>query len=119
MLVSRFKEQRSLEERVKAGRALRFKYPDRIAVICEPGKNADALPLKNCKFLTPGDLTVGQFVYIVRKRLNSLQAHQALFLTCGGTLPRVSESMREVYDREADPEDQMLYINYSLESTFG
>lgn len=112
-----FKDQRDVKERAKAGRVLRFKYPDRVAVICEPGANA--MPLDNCKFLVPMDLTVGQFVYIVRKRLKEIKPYQALFLTCGKSLPRVSETMQNVYDREMDHDDQMLYIKYSLESTFG
>eukprot|EP00494_Astrolonche_serrata_P022400 UN22657 len=38
------------------------------------------------RFLVPADLTVGQFVYVIRKRIK-LQPEQAIFLFVNTTVP--------------------------------
>lgn len=44
----------------------------------------------DCRYLVPGDLNVGQFVYVVRKRIN-LSAEKAIFIFVKNTLPSTSE----------------------------
>ena len=44
------------------------RYPDRIPVICEKDPRSDIPPVDKRKYLIPMDLTVGQFVYVIRKR---------------------------------------------------
>jgi GABA(A) receptor-associated protein len=39
-----------------------------------------------CRYLVPADLTVGQFVYVVRKRIK-LSAEKAIFIFVKDTLP--------------------------------
>ncbi len=73
--------------------------------------------IDKAKFLVPSDLTVGQFVYVIRKRL-SLASDRALFLFVGNVLPPTSQLMRECYQQHADS-DGFLYVRYSGESTFG
>lgn len=73
--------------------------------------------IDKAKFLVPSDLTVGQFVYVIRKRL-SLPSDRALFLFLGNVLPPTSQLMSEAYAQHAD-EDGFLYVRYSGESTFG
>lgn len=69
------------------------------------------------KFLVPGDLTVSQFVFVVRKRL-ALAPEQSLFIFCSGTLPTTGTLLRELYSTYADP-DGFLYLLYAAENTFG
>ena len=45
-----------------------IRYPDRIPVICEKDPRSDIPPVDKRKYLIPMDLTVGQFVYVIRKR---------------------------------------------------
>lgn len=94
------------------------KYPDRIPVIVMQGRNAKDIPLldKN-KFLTPKNMSVGQFLYVVRRRIN-LPAEKALFLFCGDMLPTTATQMAELYQNHADT-DGFLYMTYTSESTFG
>jgi len=44
------------------------------------------LLLSLCRYLVPADLTVGQFVYVVRKRIK-LGAEKAIFVFINNTLP--------------------------------
>ena len=48
---------------------IRNKYPDRIPVICEKTEKANIDDIDKKKYLVPADLTAGQFVYVIRKRL--------------------------------------------------
>ena len=68
----------------------------------------------------PGDLTIGQFVFVLRRRL-ALGADKALFIFLGtpAQLPPSSQLMREAYAQHADKSDGFLYVTYSGESTFG
>ena len=69
------------------------------------------------KFLVPNDLTVGQFLYVIRKRIQ-LNKEQALFIYINNILPTTSDSISYVYNTYVDP-DGFLYIQYSGENTFG
>ena len=92
----------------------------------------------------PSDLTVGQFIYIIRyfyslskslislfrKRID-LRPEEALFFFVNGAIPATSHTMGEVvyfqssclmyfqvYQQNHD-EDSFLYIMYSDESVYG
>ena len=39
-----------------------------------------------CRYLVPADLTVGQFVYVIRKRIK-LSAEKAIFIFVDNVLP--------------------------------
>jgi len=53
------------------------------------------------KFLCPGDLSVGAFLYVIRKRLK-LDSEHALFLYVkGNTLPPTSALLSQVYSEHA------------------
>ena len=88
------------------------KYPDRVPVYVE----ADTILNKN-KFLVPRTMTVGQFTYVVRKRMD-LQAHEALFMFVNNVLPPVSADFDTLH-REHANEDGLLYVKYGKENTFG
>ena len=69
------------------------------------------------KYLVPADLTVGQFHYVIRKRIK-LAPEKALFLFCSNSIPPNAALMSTVYEEQKD-DDGFLYIQYSGESTFG
>ena len=69
------------------------------------------------KYLIPMDLTVGQFVYVIRKRIK-INPEKAIFTFVNGKLPPTSQLMSNIYDENKD-EDGFLYITYSGENTFG
>ncbi|KAF5472782.1 hypothetical protein F2P56_009471, partial [Juglans regia] len=69
------------------------------------------------RYLVPADLTVGQFVYVVRKRIK-LSAEKAIFVFVKNTLPPTASLMSAIYEENKD-EDGFLYMTYSGENTFG
>ncbi|KAF3677024.1 Autophagy-related protein 8C [Capsicum annuum] len=69
------------------------------------------------RYLVPADLTVGQFVYVIRKRIK-LSAEKAIFIFIDNVLPPTGAIMSAIYDEKKD-EDGFLYVTYSGENTFG
>ena len=95
---------------------MKFRYPDRIPVIVEA--KSDVPVLNKRKYLVPRDLTVGQFLYVLRKRIK-LSPDKALFLFFNEqTLSPTSEDMGSVYESNMDP-DEFLYAMLCSENTFG
>ncbi|KAL1916133.1 uncharacterized protein VTP21DRAFT_6137 [Calcarisporiella thermophila] len=114
---SKFKDEHPFEKRKAEADRIRQKYPDRIPVICEKADRSDIPDIDKKKYLVPADLTVGQFVYVIRKRVQ-LQAEKAIFLFVDDMLPPTAALMSAIYDEHKD-EDGFLYITYSGENTFG
>ena len=106
-----------LQKRIDESLRIRIKYPDRVPVIVERGENANVPDIDKHKFLVPSDLTIGQFIYIIRKRIQ-LSPEQSLFLFVNDTLPPTGELMSMLYKREKET-DGFLYVVYSAESVFG
>lgn len=112
-----FKERYSLEQRRNEAERIRKKYPERIPVIVELAKKSDLPPLDKCKYLVPEDVTVGQFIFIIRKRMK-LSPEKAIFVFVNNTLPPTSFTLSQVYAEHKD-ECGFLFLTYSSESTFG
>ena len=51
--------------------------------------------IHRCKYLIPHDMTMGQLVYVLRKRI-SVPAEQAIFVFVGNTLPPASALVSNV-----------------------
>ena len=113
-----FKNIHDFEKRKSEADKIRAKYPDRIPVICERNLRATDVPdIDKKKYLVPSDLTAGQFLYVVRKRMK-LSPEKAIFIFVNNTLPPSGELMSQIYKSHKD-EDGFLYVVYSGESTFG
>ncbi|KAJ2079042.1 Autophagy- protein 8 [Coemansia sp. RSA 988] len=114
---SKFKDEHPFEKRKAEAERIRLKYSDRIPVICEKVERSDIATIDKKKYLVPADLTVGQFVYVIRKRIK-LNPEKAIFIFVNETLPQTAALMSSVYEQSKD-EDGFLYISYSGENTFG
>lgn len=112
-----FKEEHSLDSRCQESVKIRNKYPDRIPVVVEKAPRSSIQDIDKRKFLVPSDLTVAQFMYIIRKRIQ-LPPEKAMFLFVNKVLPATSATMGSIYEESKD-EDGFLYIAYSGENTFG
>ena len=96
---------------------IRAKYPDRVPVICERADRSDVPDIDKKKYLVPADLTVGQFIYVIRKRIK-LPPEKAIFIFVDNVIPPTASLMSAVYEVQRD-EDGFLYVTYSGENTFG
>merc|ERR1712169_95689 len=103
----------TLEERRREAERIKRKYDNRVPEIDKK------------KYLVPSDLTVAQFQYVIRKRIQ-LDADQAIFICVETmekgrkthTLPPTSDSMLSTYNQYKD-DDGFLYVTYHGDSTFG
>ncbi|XP_064610642.1 gamma-aminobutyric acid receptor-associated protein-like 2 isoform X2 [Liolophura sinensis] len=107
----------SSEQRKAEASKIRTKYPERIPVIVEKVPKSQIQDIDKRKFLVPHDISVAQFMWIIRKRIQ-LPSEKAIFLFVGKVLPQSSASMGQVYEEHKD-DDGFLYIAYSGENTFG
>ncbi len=105
------------EKRKAESARIRDKYPDRVPVIVEKAPKSDIPDIDKNKYLVPSDLTVGQFVYVIRKRMK-LPAEKTIFVFVNRQLPSTAALLSTVYKESADS-DGFLYITYSGENTFG
>jgi len=113
-----FKTKHSFETRVAEAGRIREKFPGRVPVIIERAAKDKLLPpIDKNKFLVPADLTMGQFIFVIRKRI-SLSSEKALFVFCNNSLPTTGSLMRELYGSHGD-HDGFLYMTYCGENTFG
>jgi GABA(A) receptor-associated protein len=98
---------------------LMVKYPDRVPIIVTRNQNSATTPeIDKHKYLVPVDITVGQFLFVIRKRM-LLSSERALFLFIDGDLVNNSEHVGIVYARHKSKKDQCLHVVYSCENTFG
>ena len=107
-----FKETYSFEKRKSEVEKLRIKYPDRIPVIVE-----SSFPIDKKKYLVPTDLSVSQFIYVVRKRIK-LPEEDAIFIFFNNTLPSGDTLMSQI-EKEFVDSDGFVYALVTNEETFG
>lgn len=87
------------------------RYPDKIPVYVEG--------ITQNKFLVPYDITVAQFLYMLREKV-LMTPTESIFVFFGKRKEIMPSNMiiREIYDRLKD-DDDMLYAFYAKENVFG
>ena len=114
--ITQFKKT-PLQTRLDDSERLRKKYKDRCCIIVGKSNGSDIKDIERHKFLVPNHLTVGQFIYIIRSRIECSKT-QALFLFINGKIPPTSRRLIHVYEEQKE-NDGFLYVIYSGENTFG
>lgn len=114
-----FKQKYSFSERYDESLRVLDKYPNRIPVICEcDSKNTTkTFNLKKIKYLVPNSLTIGQFVYVLRKQM-TLKPEESVFIMINNILPPTAALMSQIYNTHKDS-DGFLYGAVLRENTFG
>lgn len=112
-----YKDTNDYDIRKLESTKIRTKYPERIPVIVEKNQDSDIANIDKNKYLVPKDLTVGQLVYVIRKRIK-MPPEMALFIFINNIIPPQYELISNIYDLYKD-NDGFLYITYSGENTFG
>ena len=92
---------------------LLIKYPNKIPIVLH-SKIED---INNKKLLVTKSHTIGAFLFIIRK-FTSLNSSQAIFIMCDNILLCSSTTLEDIYNEYKKP-DELLYLNVSLENTFG
>jgi GABA(A) receptor-associated protein len=115
-----FKNKYAFNDRkVESDRVL-SKYPDRVPIICErsefPSDKTCPFIDKN-KYLVPKDMTLGQFLFVIRGRMK-IPAEKALFLFVNNRILSSTRMIADIYKTEKDI-DGFLYTTYSYENVFG
>jgi GABA(A) receptor-associated protein len=112
-----FKEKFSFEQRRDECVRIIKKYPNRIPVIVEKLDSSGIHELVKKKYLVPKDLSIGQFIYVIRKRIK-LEPEKAIYLFVNNSLHPTCKLMSQLYKEQAD-NDGFLYSYYSGEECFG
>ena len=114
-----FKQKHPLNERIEESKRVLKKHPDKVPVIVQIAETAkkDFLPIKKTKYLVPVEMTIGQFVYVLRKQIN-ISADKAVFVFVNGLLPPTAEMMGVLYNMHKDI-DGFIYCIIQGESVFG
>lgn len=119
-IVSPFKQANTFEQRVTDSARINDKYKDRVPIIVELHNEMaemQSIKLDKSKYLVPYDLTINQFMYVIRKRI-AVGPEQALFVFFDNALPNSTDMLGDVYKRCKD-KDGFLYALVSMESVFG
>lgn len=117
-MTSSYAKTKTLEQRKAEYDMMKRKYPSRTCIFLEKAPNSKLPEIDKNKFLVPNDLTVGQMLHVIRKRL-SIDAAKSIFLfTERNTVPMTVQSIGDLYKQHAN-EDGFLYMTYNIEDTFG
>ncbi|XP_026880478.1 microtubule-associated proteins 1A/1B light chain 3C [Electrophorus electricus] len=114
-----FKQRKSFALRKQEVAGIRTKFPTKVPVIIERYHREKYLPpLDKTKFLVPQELTMTQFVTIIRNRM-TLMPSQAFYLLIDNTgIASMSLTLAQVYSDHKD-EDGFLYMTYASQEMFG
>tara|TARA_Y100000389_G_scaffold178291_1_gene191330 strand:+ start:37 stop:423 length:387 start_codon:yes stop_codon:yes gene_type:complete len=112
-----YKETNDYDIRKLESTKIITKYPERIPVIVEKTQNSNIANIDKNKYLVPKDLTIGQLVYVIRKRIK-MPPEMGLYVFIKNTIPPQYELVSTIYEMYKDV-DGFLYVTYSGENTFG
>ncbi|XP_062066777.1 microtubule-associated proteins 1A/1B light chain 3C-like [Lepus europaeus] len=114
-----FKQRKSLATRQEEVAGIRAKFLNKIPVIVERYPREKLLPLLDkTKFLVPQELTMTQFLSIIRSRM-VLRATEAFYLLVDNkSLVSMSMTMAEIY-RDYKDKDGFVYMTYASQEMFG
>lgn len=93
------------------------KYPNYIPIIVRP--KSDEIKMSRYKFLVGGEITIGQFLSIIRKKMQNIKSSEAIFLLVNNILAPSTQLLSMVYREQCDSETNMLFFTLCKESTFG
>ncbi|XP_072278791.1 microtubule-associated protein 1 light chain 3 gamma-like [Pyxicephalus adspersus] len=114
-----FKLRKRLDSRIHEVNRVKTRFPCKIPVIVERSSREKQLPqLQKIKFLVSPEITMGQFVNMIRSRLSLLPSHSLCVMVDERQLASLSMTMLEVYTAHRD-QDGFLYMTYMSHEVFG
>tara|TARA_B100000941_G_C28253292_1_gene422661 strand:- start:241 stop:612 length:372 start_codon:yes stop_codon:yes gene_type:complete len=118
-----FKQKHSFETRQAEAEKIVNKHADRVPIIVTKSSKAKSSlnDIQKNKFLVPNDLTLAQFSYIIKKRIE-IQQNDALYLfvdTNGDNILATSSATVSNLYKDYKDKDGFLYLSYCGENAFG
>ena len=115
-----FKETYTFEERKTHSSDIRVKYPERLPIVMQRSMNDKILgDMDKIKYLVPGEITITEFMAILRKRLNVNQTTSIyLYNPDNKIILSGTNSIEYLYNKYKN-DDGFLYIEYCGENVFG
>jgi len=108
-----YKKLKNVDIRKCESSKLLKKYNNKIPIIIDKSD----IQLNDYKFLVPNDITIHDFMYILRKR-SKLTPEQSIFLFIQKSIPPMNALIADIYKQYVD-EDKFLYVHLYKENTFG
>ncbi|XP_017781277.1 PREDICTED: microtubule-associated proteins 1A/1B light chain 3C-like isoform X1 [Nicrophorus vespilloides] len=110
---------KSLEIRKEEVMAIRNRFPTKIPIIVNKFVKETNLPtLDKTKFLVPQEITMAQFLTIIRNRMSINQTQSLYLLVNNRSMISLTSTLSEIYG-EFQGEDGFLYITYASQEVFG
>ena len=113
-----FKLLYSFERRKRESDKIFQEYPNTLPVILGKSDRSTITDINKHKFLVPKEMTIGQFIFSLRKMIDMNPADGLFLFINNSVLPQTSSTFDEIYKKYKD-RDGFLYIIYSGESVFG
>jgi GABA(A) receptor-associated protein len=114
-----FKQEFCYDDRWQEAHRVLHRFPDRIPIICERYDYYDyeCPNIDKRKYLVPKNLTIGQFLLVIRKRIK-IEPEKAIYFIVNQTIPPSTSTLLDIYNQHKDL-DGFLYIKYTYENVFG
>ena len=97
---------------------IKEKYPNYIPIVVRTNPK-DKIEITKTKFLVGQEITLGQFLLILRKKIKNVKSTEAIYLMINNTLVPITTQLSLVYNDKKDKETNMLFITICKENTFG
>jgi microtubule-associated protein 1 light chain len=98
---------------------IKQQYPGYIPIIVRTRKNDKGIVLTKSKFLVTNEITLAQFLIILRKKISDIKSTESIFLLIDNTMVPVTLTMASIYKEKRDNDTNMLFITVCKENTFG
>ncbi len=119
MYRSSFMNNHSFNKRISESQRIRAKYPNRVPIICEKDPRSLDIPdIDRKKYLVPEDLSIANFMYVIRKRIK-IRPDKSIYLFIDNHIMPATAQLISILYNDYKNEDGFLYITYAGESTFG
>ena len=118
IITEKYRQRVPLPDRKITADRIVAQHPDRIPVVVECSEQLQMdHPLKKNKFAVPHELTLAQFMFVIRKHMK-LQPEYAIFAFINNRLHPTTTPIGTIYAQEKT-DDGFMYIDVFQESTFG
>jgi GABA(A) receptor-associated protein len=93
------------------------KHPTRTPIIVRIDDNIGSDQKGKLKYLVPNNMTVGEFMCLIRRRLK-MKAEKGIFMFVNNVLPSITSTMGELHNIHENKEG-ILELTVKMENTFG